>query len=159
MSSELQYVTVNKLIETLNPILDGIKQVDVYFCDYVESLYYKGKHNIKPIAFAFDGQLVDNEKIWDLLPDILYLTNLTDKWFKRPPLSKILCRVMIKTETKEYNGYKYHPSKVQELGNEKLQKKLEKRLSDDRVTRVNKLAEKCNIEEEFDEIEIDPEAL
>ena len=70
-----RFVTVNQLMDALSPILENVKQVDVYFDDYVESLYYKGKFNIKHIAFAFDGKLIENSKIWELIPDIEFITS------------------------------------------------------------------------------------
>ena len=155
--SESKFVTVNQLMDKLSPILTQVKQVDVYFDDYIQSLFYKGKFNIKPIAFAFDGKLIENSKIWELIPDIEFITNIKDKWFKQQNhLTKVLCRLMIKTEEKEFNRFKYHPCKILELGNEKLQKKLNERLSKDKVERVNKLAKgNGNDEEEFDEFNIE----
>ncbi|KAI5492795.1 protein of unknown function, DUF4108 family, partial [Trichomonas vaginalis G3] len=142
-------------MDALSPILENVKQVDVYFDDYVESLYYKGKHNIKPIAFAFDNKLIENAKIWELIPDIEFITNINDKWFKRIPTTKVLCKLMIKTEEKEFNKFKYHPNKVSELENEKLQKKLNDRLSNDRIEKINKLAEVAFNNEIFDEYNLE----
>ncbi|EAY17665.1 hypothetical protein TVAG_235470 [Trichomonas vaginalis G3] len=142
-------------MDALSPILENVKQVDVYFDDYVESLYYKGKFNIKPIAFAFDNKLIENAKIWELIPDIEFITNINDKWFKRIPTTKVLCKLMIKTEEKEFNRFKYHPNKVSELENEKLQKKLNDRLSNDRIEKINKLAEVAFNNEIFDEYNLE----
>ena len=150
-----RFVTVNQLMDALSPILENVKQVDVYFDDYVESLYYKGKHNIKPIAFAFDNKLIENAKIWELIPDIEYITNIKDKWFKRIPTTKVLCKLMIKTEAKEFHEFTYHPNKVSELENEKLQKKLNDRLSNDRIEKINKLAEVAFNNEIFDEYNLE----
>ncbi|KAI5486082.1 protein of unknown function, DUF4108 family [Trichomonas vaginalis G3] len=142
-------------MDVLSPILENVKQVDVYFDDYVESIYYKGKFNIKPIAFAFDNKLIENAKIWELIPDIEFITNINDKWFKRIPTTKVLCKLMIKTEEKEFNRFKYHPNKVSELENEKLQKKLNDRLSNDRIEKINKLAEVAFNNEIFDEYNLE----
>ncbi|EAX85945.1 hypothetical protein TVAG_332020 [Trichomonas vaginalis G3] len=142
-------------MDALSPILENVKQVDVYFDDYVESLYYKGKFNIKPIAFAFDNKLIENAKIWELIPNIEFITNINDKWFKRIPITKVLCKLMIKTEEKEFNEFKYHPNKVSELENEKLQKKLNDRLSNDRIEKINKLAEVAFNNEIFDEYNLE----
>ncbi|EAX82118.1 hypothetical protein TVAG_275580 [Trichomonas vaginalis G3] len=150
-----RFVTVNQLMDALSPILENVKQVDVYFDDYVESLYYKGKFNIKPIAFAFDNKLIENAKIWELIPNIEFITNINDKWFKRIPTTKVLCKLMIKTEEKEFNGFKYHPNKVSELENEKLQKKLNDKLSNDRIEKINKLAEVAFNNEIFDEYNLE----
>ena len=152
--SDFEFVSINQLMKKLNVK----EQLNIYFEEFFENKMFKGKWNIKPIGFSIDGNLISNSLIYESFPNLKYISNLTDGFFKINK-SKTFAKIMVRAETKTMDsGIIYHPKKLTRVKDEKLLQTLKYKMYEE-----NKY-EKIKDEVEFDEeepktVEIDPEAF
>ena len=137
------FVSINQLMNKLNVK----EQLNIFFEEFFENKLFKGKYNIKPLGFAIDENLVSNSLIYKSFPNLKYISNLTDGFFKINK-SKTFAKLMIRKETKTTDsGIIYHPKKLMRVNDEKFLKLLK-----DRIDVENKY-ERIKDEVEFDEEE------
>ena len=141
--SDFEFVSINQLMKKLNVK----EQLNIYFEEFFENKLFKGKWNIKPLGFSIDGNLVSNSLIYKSFPNLKYISNITDGFFKinKP---KTFAKLMIRKETKTTDsGIIYHPKKLMRVNDEKLLKLLKDRMD------VENKYERIKDEFEFDEEE------
>ena len=137
------FVSINQLMNKL----DVKEQSNIYFEEFFENKLFKSKYNIKPLGFAIDGNLVSNSLIYKSFPNLKYISNITDGFFKinKP---KTFAKLMIRKETKTTDsGIIYHPKKLMRVNDEKFLKLLKDRMD------VENKYERIKDEFEFDEEE------
>ena len=153
---ENQFVSINQLMNKLNVN----EQLNIYFEEFFENKLYKGKFNIKPIGFSIDGNLVSNSLIYESFPNLSYISNLTDGFFKINK-SKTFAKIMVRAETKTMDsGIIYHPKKLVKVKDEKLLKSLKYKMYEE--NKYEKIKDDIEFDEEEPktvEIEIDPGAF
>ena len=141
--SDFEFVSINQLMKKLNVK----EQLNIYFEEFFENKLFKGKWNVKPLGFSIDGNLVSNSLIYKSFPNLKYISNITDGFFKinKP---KTFAKLMIRKETKTTDsGIIYHPKKITRVKDEKLLKLLKDRMD------VENKYERIKDEFEFDEEE------
>ena len=152
--SDFEFVSINQLMKKLNVK----EQLNIYFEEFFENKLFKGKWNIKPIGFSIDGNLISNSLIYESFPNLKYISNLTDGFFKINK-SKTFAKLMIRNETKTTSsGIIFHPKKLMRVKDEKLLKLLKDKMD------VENKYERIKADIKFDEeepktveIEIDPD--
>ena len=152
---ENQFVSINQLMEKLNVN----EQLNIYFEKFFENKLFKGKWNVKPLGFSIDGNLISNSLIYESFPNLKYISNLTDGFFKINK-SKTFAKIMVRAETKTMDsGIIYHPKKLVKVKDEKLLKSLKDRMYEENKYEKIKAEVEFDEEDPNDEIEIDPEAF
>ena len=137
------FVSINQLMNKLNVN----EQLNIYFEEFFENKLFKSKYNIKPLGFSIDENLVSNSLIYKSFPNLKYISNITDGFFKinKP---KTFAKLMIRKETKTTDsGIIYHPKKLVKVEDEKFLKLLKDRMD------VENKYERIKDEFEFDEEE------
>ena len=149
------FVSINQLMNKL----DVKEQSNIYFEEFFENKLFKSKYNIKPLGFAIDGNLVSNSLIYKSFPNLKYISNITDGFFKinKP---KTFAKLMIRKETKTTDsGIIYHPKKLVKVKDEKLLQTLKYKMHEENKYEKIKAEVEFDEEDPNDEIEIDPEAF
>ena len=153
--SDFEFVSINQLMKKLNVK----EQLNIYFEEFFENKLFKGKWNIKPIGFSIDGNLISNSLIYESFPNLKYISNLTDGFFKINK-SKTFAKIMVRAETKTMDsGIIYHPKKLVKVKDEKLLKSLKYKMYEENKYEKIKAEVEFDEEEPKDENEIDPEAF
>ena len=166
MSSE-KFIGINKFCDSIKELTKGYCQIGIYFNDWIESKYYKGQYNIKPIGFTLtntEGKVsyVRFYEIHKYLPEMEFIRFNENKYRKISSEAqgaagkalKTLFRLIINVEETTSNNFVYHKSKIIK-GDDKLTKKLLDNLSEDRIRIVNEAA--SVIEDDFEIYEEEPE--
>ena len=149
------FVSINQLMNKL----DVKEQLNIYFEEFFENKLFKSKYNIKPLGFAIDGNLISNSLIYESFPNLKYISNLTDGFFKINK-SKTFAKIMVRAETKTMDsGIIYHPKKLVKVKDEKLLKSLKDRMYEENKYEKIKAEVEFDEEDPNDEVEIDPEAF
>ena len=162
----LQFVGINKFIDSIDEITEGYKSISVYFTNYTRSKYYDNQINIEPIGYVLNGdgknKYVRYYEINKQLPLMKFIN------FKETKNRKIegkepsvpgaerhnkLYRLVIMLEETKADNIIYHKSKIAN-GNEELIEKLLENYKEDKIRIVD---EQNNMhEEDFGDItEID----
>lgn len=160
MSSE-KFIGINKFCDSIKELTNGYCQIGIYFNDWIESKYYKGQYNIKPIGFTLtnsEGKVsyVRFYEIHKYLPEMEFIKFNENKYRKIAAVEghvKTLFRLIINVEETKSNNIVYHKSKIIK-GDDKLTKKLLDNLSEDRIRIVNEAA--SAIEDDFEIYEEEP---
>lgn len=160
MSSE-KFIGINKFCDSIKELTNGYCQIGIYFNDWIESKYYKGQYNIKPIGFTLtnsEGKVsyVRFYEIHKYLPEMEFIKFNENKYRKIAAVEghvKTLFRLIINVEETKSNNIVYHKSKIIK-GDDKLTKKLLDNLSEDRIRIVNEAA--SVIEDDFEIYEEEP---
>lgn len=182
MSSE-KFIGINKFCDSIKELTNGYGttslsskgafcQIGIYFNDWIESKYYKGQYNVKPIGFTLtnsEGKVsyVRYYEIHKYLPEMEFVKFNENKDRKidatRGSMVKTLFRLIINVEETRSNNMArrasdgvlvYHRSKIIK-SDDKITKKLLDNLSEDRIRIVNEAAEM--IEDDFEVYEDEPE--
>ena len=167
MSSE-KFIGINKFCDSIKELTNGYCQIGIYFNDWIESRYYKGQYNIKPIGFTLtnsEGKVsyVRFYEIHKYLPEMKFIKFNENKYRKldanvisSESLTKSLFRLIINVEETRSNNFVYHKSKIIK-GDDKLTKKLLDNLSEDRIRIVNEAA--ATIEDDFEVYDEEPDCF
>lgn len=167
MSSE-KFIGINKFCDSIKELTNGYCQIGIYFNDWIESKFYKGQYNIKPIGFTLtnsEGKVsyVRFYEIHKYLPEMEFIKFNENKYRKLDAkaqganecLVKSLFRLIINVEETRSNNFVYHKSKIIK-GDDKLTKKLLDNLSEDRIRIVN---ESATIEYDFEVYDEEPDCF
>lgn len=146
-----RFISVNNFIDSIKPLLNNTKFVNIYFDDWVESQFYKGEWNVKFIGFATinmnnECEIIRYYDIHKYLPEAEYIKfkENKDKNMKELPYVRSLFKLVIEVEETEYKNIKYHKSWLKSC-DQKLLNKLKRNMSEDRIQIVSEAAEKCEI--------------
>lgn len=160
MPSE-KFIGINKFCDSIKELTNGYCQIGIYFNDWIESKFYKGQYNIKPIGFTLtnsEGKVsyVRFYEIHKYLPDMEFIKFNENKYRKIDSNVKTLFRLIINVEETKNGDLVYHKSKIIK-GDDKLTKKLLDNLSEDRIRIVNEAA--ATIEDDFEVFDEEPDAF
>lgn len=169
MSSE-KFIGINKFCDSIKELTNGYCQIGIYFNDWIESKFYKGQYNIKPIGFTLtnsEGKVsyVRFYEIHKYLPEMEFIKFNENKYRKLDSNVKTLFRLIINVEEtrskdsvqgSSSHNFVYHKSKIIK-GDDKLTKKLLDNLSEDRIRIVNEAA--ATIEDDFEVYDEEPDCF
>ena len=160
MTSE-RFIGINKFCDSIKELTNGCCQIGIYFNEWVESKYYKGQYNVKPIGFTLTDSkgkvsYVRYYEVHKYLPEMEFVKFNENKDRKIDSMVKTLFRLIVNVEETQSNNIVYHRSKIIK-GNDKITKKLLDNLSEDRIRIINEAAEM--IEDDFEVYEEEPDCF
>ena len=157
----MSHITLNKFMSAFNnyPNFDKVKNVSIYFDDYVNDKFEHSKHNIKPLAIYFDNEYISFNELWDRFPKIEFLAKITDRYFDTLPYQKILCKMTVENKLIKNDKYSYYKKSFVKIGNERQVKQFEKLISQTKIERISKICEKIDIEKMEEDVYNDDDYL
>lgn len=142
----MAFITLNKFMNAFKdyPGFNEVKNVYIYFNDFMRDVFDSNKYNIKPLAIYFDNKYISFNELWERLPDFKFLAKLTDKFFKTTKPTKILRKMTIKNQLIETEKYSYYSKSFIETNEDWRIKQFEKLLANTIHKNLDDIAKECN---------------